>query len=399
MHVDAERLGTGDTVHQLRNAVWIIQGALGLVETRVAQGQDTGIAARLELAESRLHPDAVVAAMAADEPPAPAVPDAPPPALPRGPTRPADEEGAYAVLLATPASLHLLVLLLLTLALAPLPAWGAPDPASQTSITGPSTVTLPMVQQITAGTPLFPVAQQILDGGAAYNINPAFALAIWTHESALDMAGASVANNNPGNLICAAAVQPPAIGCNGRWAVYPDLAAAVADWYRYIDAFYVQQRGLTTVETILPVYAPAVENDTAGYIARVNRLQQQWSAAAIAVAAPLSMGQGSGAAASSAAGPPLGCGAAGPAIAELQWYLNGWITATSPNGISILEVDGLFGPRTDAAVRAFQQAQGLTVDGLVGPQTWQRLLEGSTAPPQPADVALPMPLSPVAPCR
>ena len=37
-------------------------------------------------------------------------------------------------------------------------------------------------------------------------------------------------------------------------------------------------------------------------------------------------------------------------------------------------VDGVFGSRTDAAVRAFQQEKGLTVDGIVGPQTWRALV-------------------------
>ena len=39
-------------------------------------------------------------------------------------------------------------------------------------------------------------------------------------------------------------------------------------------------------------------------------------------------------------------------------------------------VDGIFGPKTEAAVRGFQQALGVTVDGIVGPQTWRALVSG-----------------------
>lgn len=48
-------------------------------------------------------------------------------------------------------------------------------------------------------------------------------------------------------------------------------------------------------------------------------------------------------------------------------------TALKNAGFYNGEIDGKFGPQTKSAVEAFQSANGLKVDGTVGPQTWNLL--------------------------
>jgi peptidoglycan hydrolase-like protein with peptidoglycan-binding domain len=52
------------------------------------------------------------------------------------------------------------------------------------------------------------------------------------------------------------------------------------------------------------------------------------------------------------------------------------------DGAAQITIDGIFGPVTNDAVRAFQTLLGLTVDGIVGPQTWNHLVNGYLAAPQ-----------------
>jgi len=64
--------------------------------------------------------------------------------------------------------------------------------------------------------------------------------------------------------------------------------------------------------------------------------------------------------------PELREGATGAAVKTLQRRLNAVNDAK-------LAVDGVFGPQTEAAVKAFQRKEKIAVDGVVGPQTWSKL--------------------------
>ena len=74
--------------------------------------------------------------------------------------------------------------------------------------------------------------------------------------------------------------------------------------------------------------------------------------------------------------PVLSQGARGVQVRSLQYLLNARGGA--------LVVDGVFGPRTKAAVLAFQSSHGLVGNGVAGASTWLRLIVnvqfGSTGP-------------------
>ena len=42
-------------------------------------------------------------------------------------------------------------------------------------------------------------------------------------------------------------------------------------------------------------------------------------------------------------------------------------------GYDVGGVDGIFGAKTETGVKKFQQDNGLTADGIVGPQTWAKI--------------------------
>ena len=63
-------------------------------------------------------------------------------------------------------------------------------------------------------------------------------------------------------------------------------------------------------------------------------------------------------------------GATGPAVRTAQGLLLARYYQLGHTGQLGDGLDGAFGPLTDAAVREAQGAAHITVDGIIGPQTW-----------------------------
>lgn len=65
--------------------------------------------------------------------------------------------------------------------------------------------------------------------------------------------------------------------------------------------------------------------------------------------------------------PVTGPGAKGERVIAIQYLLNDQIKAG-------LATDGIYGPKTTAAVKAFQKKEKLPMDGIVGPMTYPKLV-------------------------
>lgn len=81
---------------------------------------------------------------------------------------------------------------------------------------------------------------------------------------------------------------------------------------------------------------------------------------------------------SSYPGTPLRRGSSGPDVVTIQVALNR-IAQNYPAIPKIPTIDGIFGPRTEATVRKFQDVFDLAADGIIGPATWYAIVRLYTA--------------------
>jgi hypothetical protein len=127
---------------------------------------------------------------------------------------------------------------------------------SGTSVVGGPSLSADFINQTlaSAGSPAAGTGQGLSDLSRQYQIDDAYALAVFEKESSFGRYGAGFEDHALGNIVCAGYLT-----CNGRFRSYPRWEVGYDDFYRLITREYVA-RGLDTVETITPVYAPSSEN-------------------------------------------------------------------------------------------------------------------------------------------
>lgn len=121
--------------------------------------------------------------------------------------------------------------------------------------------------------------QNIYNLGLKYQINPAILLAFFIQESGAGSNRAWAGRKpdgtytyNIGNIICTDGWR-----CYGRFRDYNSWTEGIEDWYKLIDELYVGEWQRTTVDEIIPKYAPAADNnDESVYINSVKRLVESW---------------------------------------------------------------------------------------------------------------------------
>lgn len=141
-------------------------------------------------------------------------------------------------------------------------------------VLGKPTITADFINRVLAAyhSPAQGKGQALYDMGVKYNIDPAFALAFFQHESTFGTRGEATASLSLGNLRCI-----PNYRCQDNYAWFNTWEDGFKAWYELIRNLYIAQWGLVTVDQIIPKYAPAADhNDEAAYIASLKHSLDTW---------------------------------------------------------------------------------------------------------------------------
>ncbi len=140
-------------------------------------------------------------------------------------------------------------------------------------MTGSSSISAERIDEILASwnSPAVGTGVSWVKYSKQYNLDAAHAIAFFVHESGAGTnprwagwKGNGLSTHNVGNIICTGST-----ACYGRFRDYDSWDAGIEDWFKLLATEYTT-KGLTTVATVIPVYAPSFENDVPAYVNAVT---------------------------------------------------------------------------------------------------------------------------------
>jgi hypothetical protein len=140
------------------------------------------------------------------------------------------------------------------------------------------------INRILSSTGLENMGEAILENALTYQVNPAFALAMFRKEASFARVGTmAYANKNPGNIIATGDCRGlPAgstcsgsygeISTNGRFGVYASMQDGVQAYFMLLNRQYRPGTGYNCrdIACITNIYAPPSENDSQLYIQQIT---------------------------------------------------------------------------------------------------------------------------------
>lgn len=151
-----------------------------------------------------------------------------------------------------------------------------PEKAGQYTVTGEPTITADFIDTVLCNhnSPACHTGYAMHSYGQQYHIDPVYALAFFLHESTLGKYGVAHKNLGLGNIRCTAGY-----ACKSGFRAYSSWVTGYLDWYRLIDELYIKEWNLTTIDKIIPKYAPAADhNNESAYIGAIKQSVNLWRA-------------------------------------------------------------------------------------------------------------------------
>ncbi len=145
------------------------------------------------------------------------------------------------------------------------------------SVIGQPTINANFIDQLLCnyGSPARGTGDDLYSGEVQYNIDPTFALAFFWHESNFGTKGEARYSKSLGNLRCI----DEELSCTDGYAWFASWQDGYTQWYRLISGGLYIGCGRTTINTIIPRYAPAADNNNEyAYISNLKQLIDWWRA-------------------------------------------------------------------------------------------------------------------------